>query len=213
MSDAAEMTERHGRVLADLAEIGMAIAREVQAGVLAAETPAAKAEAAALFPPVARAVRQCVALEAKLRRDLARQDREARQEADREIAHAIRRRKAQVRLHMHRAICNAFPEALEEDDGEGPPDEILMRFEDLRDRLDDEVLDADFALRPFHEVIEGLHRSLKLPPPQILADEEDPDDPDEDDPEAGDPEESPPPEDLARTDPWRHAGLGPTPSG
>jgi hypothetical protein len=176
MANTAEMTERHGKVLADLAEIGMCIAREVQGQVLAAETPEEKARAAAAFPPVARAVRQTVALEAKLRRDQARQDREDQDEANRQIAGAIRRRKAQVRMHMQRAICNAFPDALDEDD-DGPPDDILLRFEDLRDRLDDEILDADFALRPFHEVIAGLHRSLKLPPPEDLAEEAD-DDPD-----------------------------------
>ncbi len=213
MADAVEMTERHGKVLADLAEIGMTIAREVQGQVLAAETPEEKAKAAAAFPPVARAVRQCVALEAKLQRDLARQDREDRQEADREIGKLIRRRKAQVRMHMSRAICNAFPEALEQDeeDDDGPPDEIRMRFEDLRDRLDDDVLDADFALRPFHEVIEVLHRSLGLDPPDLPPDEDD--DPDEDEaPE--DPE--PPPSDLAPpdlADPWRHADLNPHPTG
>ena len=202
------MTERHGKVLADLAEIGMCIAREVQGQVTAAETPEAKAQAAAQFPPVARAVRQTVALEAKLRRDQARQDREDRDEANREIAHAIRRRKAQVRMHMQRAIFNAFPDALDEDDDEdGPPDEILLRFEDLRDRLDDEILDADFALRPFHEVIAGLHRSLGLPPPEDLA--EDDGDGEDGDPEPPPPE--PPPPDLALTDPWRHAGLGPSP--
>jgi hypothetical protein len=206
MSNTAEMTERHGKVLADLAEIGMCIAREVQGQVLAAETPEEKARAAAAFPPVARAVRQTVALEAKLRRDQARQDREDQDEANRQIAGAIRRRKAQVRMHMQRAICNAFPDALDEDDdGDGPPDEILLRFEDLRDRLDDEILDADFALRPFHEVIQGLHRSLKLPPPEDLAEEA------EADQEAEDPEPEPPPPDPAMTEPWRPAGLGPAP--
>ena len=204
------MTERHGKVLADLAEIGMTIAREVQGQVLAAQTPEEKAKAAAGFPPVARAVRQCVALEAKLQRDLARQDREERQEADREIGKLIRRRKAQVRMHMSRAICNAFPEALDQDeDDDGPPDEIRMRFEDLRDRLDDDVLDADFALRPFHEVIEVLHRSLGLDPPDHPADEDEDEAPE--DPEPEPPDLAPP--DLAMTDPWRHAGLNPHPSG
>ncbi|HEX7886166.1 MAG TPA: hypothetical protein VF474_09330, partial [Phenylobacterium sp.] len=161
MSNPAETSERHGRILAELAEIGMAIAREVQAGVLAAETPQARAEAAALFPQIARAVRQSVALEAKLQRDLARQDRADRQDADREVGTLIRRRKAQVRLHMQRAICAASA-ADHDQAADGPPDEVMARLEDLRDRLDDEVLDADFALRPFHEVIETLHRSLGL---------------------------------------------------
>jgi len=84
-----------------------------------------------------------------------------------------------------------------------------MRFEDLRDRLDDEILDADFALRPFHEVIEGLHRSLDLPPPEVAADEEEAggegeaDDGEDDDPLDPDLPPEPPPPDLSQPDPWR----------
>lgn len=217
MSDAPETTQRHARVLAELAELGMAIARDVQAEVLSAETPEEKARAAAVFPQVARAVRQTVALEAKLLRDLARHEREDRQDADREIARRIRQRKARVRLHMERAICEASAPDYDED---GPPEVVTMRLEDLRDRLDDDVLDADFAFRPFHEVIEALHRSLGLPPPMDLPAEEDEDDPDGDDPDDDDPEaraehepevpELDPAPPLPRTwpdaNPWRRSG-------
>ncbi|HEX7886340.1 MAG TPA: hypothetical protein VF474_10220, partial [Phenylobacterium sp.] len=88
---------------------------------------------------------------------------------------------------------------------DGPPDEVMARLEDLRDRLDDEVLDADFALRPFHEVIETLHRSLGLPPPTDMADEAgqgEPTDPD-DDPDPGDAHDPPPPTIAPTAGPWR----------
>ncbi|HEX7884806.1 MAG TPA: hypothetical protein VF474_02415, partial [Phenylobacterium sp.] len=93
---------------------------------------------------------------------------------------------------------------------DGPPDEVMARLEDLRDRLDDEVLDADFALRPFHEVIETLHRSLGLPPPTRMADDDDltdwTDDPDgdpDDDPDPGDAHDPPPPTIAPATDSWQ----------
>jgi len=188
MQDTADMTERHGRILAELAEIGMTIARELQVQVLAAEAPEAKAQAAAAFPRVARAVRQSLALEAKLQRDRVRDDREERQAADRELGVLVQRRKTRVRLHMQRAIAEAFGEA--DDTG----DAVAMRLEDLRDRLDDDLLEPDFALAPFHEVIAVLHRALGMDPPDIPPDDgfgDDPDDPEADTAAAPD---TPPPD-------------------
>jgi len=197
MEDAAEMTERHGRILAELAEIGMAIARDLQVQALEAETPEAKARAAAAFAPVARAVRQSLALEAKLARDLARHEREELQAADRDLAARLRKRKTRVRLHMQRAICNAFADA-------ETGDEVMMRLEDLRDRLDDDLLEADFAERPFHEVIATLHRALGMDPSDFG-----PPDGFDDDPDPGD-EGEPDPSDPG--DPHRTATVPPEPT-
>jgi len=194
MHDTADMQARHGRILAELAEIGMTIAREMQVQVLAAETPEAKAQAAAAYPRVARAVRQSLALEAKLQRDQARDDREERQAADRELGVLVQRRKTRVRLHMQRAIAEAFAEA--DDTG----DAVAMRLEDLRDRLDDDLLEPDFALAPFHEVIAVLHRALGMDPPDFGPDDgfgDDPDDPEGDTAAAPD---TPPPEPAPEPD-------------
>ena len=165
MSDAPDMTERHSAHLAELAEIAMVMARGLRDDLETAETPEAKARAVAAFPAVARTVRQCVALEAKLQRDQVRQHREEIQAYDRDLSVRLRKRKAQVRLHMERAICNAFPPG--GDDEEELGDEVMMRLEDLRDRLADDVLEADFADMPFHAVIATLHEALGLPPPDV----------------------------------------------
>ena len=177
MPDAADMTERHSATLRELTEIAMVMARGLRDDLEVAETPDAKARAVASFPAIARTVRQCVALEAKLQRDQVRQQREEVQDYDRDLSIRLRKRKAQVRLHMERAICNAFPPG--GDDEEELGDEVMMRLEDLRDRLADDVLEADFADMPFHAVIATLHEALGLPPPDITP-EDDPDEHDSD---------------------------------
>lgn len=170
MSDPAAMAQRHSTHLAELAEIGMVMARDLRDDLETAETPEAKARAVAAFPAIARTVRQCVALEAKLQRDQARQQREEIQDYDRDLSIRLRKRKAQVRLYMERAICNAFPPG--GDDEEELGDEVMMRLEDLRDRLADDVLEADFADMPFHAVIATLHEALGLPPPETAPEDD-----------------------------------------
>jgi len=166
----AEHTERHAAILAELAEIGMVIARELRAEVETAETPEAKARAVAAFPRIARAVRQTLALETRFRRDAARDAVEEEGRVRREIDGHIRRRKAQVRMWMQRAICNETPD----DD-----DTAQMRLDDLYERLDDQVLDEDFALQPFEDLISDLHRQLGLSPPAFDEDGDPDDDPDD----------------------------------
>lgn len=167
MPDPAAIAQRHREHLAELAEIGMVMARDLRAEVEAAPTPEAKAGAIARFPAIARCVRHCVALEAKLSRDQARQHREAAEDEGRELRQRLRRRQAQVQLHMERVICEVFP-----DRGDEANEEAMIRLEDLRERLDDDVLDPAFADRPFPEVIATLHRLLDLPPPEALAEDE-----------------------------------------
>jgi len=197
MFDAEAMTERHGLILAELAEIGMAIVRELKVQALEAEAPEAQARAVAAFPRVARAVRQSLALEARLQRDLIHHRRETARDADREIQLLMRKRKARVRLYMERAIADAFAEA--DDTG----DAVMMRLEDLRERLHDDLLEPDFAVLPFPEAIALLHRALGMDPPELGPE----DDPFSDDPEGG-PDDGPgepdcgdPPSDDAPTEP------------
>jgi len=188
MRAAADMTERHGRILAELAEIGLTIARDLQAQALQAETPEAKAQAVAAFPRVARAVRQSLALEAKLQRDARREANEVRGEAARDLGLRLRRRKALVRTYMQRAIANDTPD----DD-----DRIHMRLEDLRDRLDDDLLDAAFAERPVEDILADLHIELGLQLPDFGLDEPDeapdPDDGADHDGDPPAPPDAPPP--------------------
>jgi hypothetical protein len=62
---AADRAERHGRVLQELTELGMNLARAVSAEATVAD-PAKANELALAFSRIARAVRQTLALEAKL---------------------------------------------------------------------------------------------------------------------------------------------------
>jgi len=159
MSSDADMTQRHGALLAELAEIGMAMARGLRDELEAAEAPEAKARAVAAFPKVARAVRQCVALEARLARDATRAAVEDEERARRDTEHRVRRRRAKVVVWMQRAICN---------DGEDV-DLAMERMEDLRERLDENLLDADFADRPLGEILVDLCIELGLDPARVMG--------------------------------------------
>lgn len=193
MSEAEPHTERHAAILAELAEIGMAMARGLREEVETAETPEAKARAVAAFPRLARAVRQTLALEARFRRDAARDRLAADERVATEMTGHIRRRKAQVRMWMQRAICQETPDDKETAEA---------RLYDLYERLDDAVLEEDFALAPFPQVIAYLHRELGLTPPTFGDadddggddDENEDDDPDDDAPEDDDTARDPPPD-------------------
>lgn len=185
MPEAEPHIERHAAILAELAEIGMVMARGLREEVETAESPEAKARAVAAFPRLARAVRQTLALEARFRRDAARDRVAADERVATEMTGHIRRRKAQVRMWMQRAICQETPDDKEIAEA---------RLYDLYERLDDAVLEEDFALAPFPEVIAYLHRELGLEPPTFGdADDEDEDDDPDDDDAAEDPPPDPPP--------------------
>ena len=168
---------RHAAILAELAEIGMAMARGLREEFEAAETPEAKARSMATFPKIARAVRQCLALESKLTTDARREAAEVKGEERRELALRIRRRKVKAAIWVQRAICNDTP-----DDG----DLIGERMEDLAERLNENLLDADFADRPFHEVIGQLCEGLGLDPTRVLGEEPEDDEPEDQDDEPED---------------------------
>src|SRR5690349_14267659 len=97
MATRDDMAERHGRGLAELAELGLSLARHLHECALAAETPEQAAAAAAAFHRISRSVRQTMALEAKLERDRLRADREAESHAVRNSEAQVQRRRAQVR--------------------------------------------------------------------------------------------------------------------
>jgi hypothetical protein len=84
MHDAAEMAERHGRILARLSELGLAQAERLNDLVLAADDPKAASDLALAFHRVSRTVRQSIALEARLVRDAQAAERRER-EAQRDL--------------------------------------------------------------------------------------------------------------------------------
>jgi signal recognition particle GTPase len=156
--------ERHIRVLEELAEIGMQLARAVRDEALEAP-PERAAELALTFSRVARAVRQTVALEARLARDAETQAQDAADRRERRAAgervDLIRRRKAQVRDAVERAI--------ETDAADSDREHLL---DDLYERLEDDLYDADFAEQPLGEMIARICRDLGVAvDPGLWADE------------------------------------------
>ena len=152
------------RVLEELAEIGMQLARAVRDEALEAPTERA-AELALTFSRVARAVRQTVALEARLARDAETQAQDAADRRERRAAgerfDLVRRRKAQVRDVVERAI--------ESDAADSDREHLL---DDLYERLEDDLYDADFAEQPVGELIARICKDLGVAvDPGLWADE------------------------------------------
>ncbi|WP_337187109.1 hypothetical protein [Phenylobacterium sp.] len=176
-----DMQARHGRILAELAEMGLEVAREMKAQVLGealgetpgAETAGLRQGAAAQFARVARCVRQCLALESKLRTDDRRERMECEAILDREAARRIRRRKTHVRMWMQRAVAEAYDPENDDD-----ADTVRMHLEDLEERLHDDLLDESFADTPIEDVIATLRRQIGLPDPNgdEAWDDDDPED-------------------------------------
>ena len=167
MHDAAEMMQRHGRTLARLTELGLALAERTQAQAVAAldaEDPEAAADLGLTFHRISRSVRQSIALEAKLVRDAARAEREAADEAERKRTAILRdpvamvRRKAAVREAIERLIWT---------EREGEEAEELLDL--LETRLAPGGLDDEVYLEPLEDHIARLCADLGLPlpdPPQ-----------------------------------------------
>jgi hypothetical protein len=133
-ADQAEArTERHLRLLAELAELGMTLARTI---VAQAEDGAELA-----FARLARAVRQTLALEAKLAEGgQLRRERQAREHKH--------QREAKVRRMVETAI--------EADAHESDIDDLLY---DLNEHLAD-LDDTDFTHRPLIEVVASICQDL-----------------------------------------------------
>ena len=165
-SDAAfaARAERRLRVLAELADIGMEISRALRERVAQqVGEDETKGDPGLAFSRIARAVRQTLALDAKLdqERQVARglalaHLAEAQAKVERAAAHERLRgliRKSVVRDAVEQAI---------DDQAEG--DDVERLVTDLRERLDDEdEYDAlDFNDRPIGEMVVQICRDLGL---------------------------------------------------
>ena len=174
---AEERTERHLRLLQELAEIGMEMARAVrgQAVAQAAErdanpaAPFAGGDLGLVFSRIARAVRQTLALEARL----AEERLKARAEHATQLAeHAARlagearaktvRRRNDVRYYVAEAI-----------EAETPEDDVEDLLEELDERLDDVDAAGEFDDRPIGELVASICRDLGITPDWSLWEDED----------------------------------------
>lgn len=159
MADAGEAAERNGRhlrMLAELAEIGMELAREVRRQALeeaGAEGVSRSTEAPAdwglVFARIARAVRQTVALEARLAAEAEKQGAAA--ETGRRSARLAqdRQQKERVRRLVETAIAS-------EANGEAAENLRL----DLDERLEDPDIEAEFGRRPIGVIVVGICADL-----------------------------------------------------
>jgi hypothetical protein len=134
MGTPSEKRERQDRILAELSELGLALARDLQACALAADEPAAKADLSLAFQRTSRSVRQSLALEARFDRDRLAAAREDRDLAKRAEAFRVARRRAQVKLGVERCIW---------DEAEDAEAEALLA--DLDDYLERDALADLFA--------------------------------------------------------------------
>jgi hypothetical protein len=134
MATSSDKRARQERILAELSELGLALARDLQARALAAQDVAEASELGLAFHRVSRSVRQTLALEAKLERDAQRADREDLADAVRARTARADRRRAQVRIAVERCVWS---------EADGPEAERLLH--ELDDRLEEAALSDDFT--------------------------------------------------------------------
>ncbi len=165
MSDATEITERRNRILAELSERGLTLARDLHERALAAETTEEACNLGLAFHRISRSLRQTLALEARLERDRRRQDHEDRAEAARQDQARVHRRRSQLRLAVERAIWT---------EAEGEEAERLI--DELDDVLEAEVLADGFGTDPVDVHIARLCADFGLAAPGLDDHKDDEDD-------------------------------------
>jgi hypothetical protein len=160
-------TERHLDMLQELARMGMELARAVhRQGVAPAEqaseqpAPEPAAEAALAFSRIAKTVRQCLALEARVA------DQQRRRELG-EIDQAgelLKQSRSYLLGAKRRQVKRAVADAIESEAESGGiyPSDAERLFDRLDERIEDEVDDLDD--RPVGELIERLCRKLGVAP-------------------------------------------------
>jgi hypothetical protein len=159
MVTAAEKIERQDRILAELSELGLVLACDLQACALAADAASDKADLSLAFQRTSRSVRQTLALEAKLERDRQTAEREHREGARRAEAFRVARRKAQVKLAVERCVW-----------AEADGDEAETLLADLDDRLErDALADAFAGDDPVDDHIARLCAELGVDTPETKA--------------------------------------------
>ena len=154
MDPSLRSAEEDIRLLDELSGLAMALARDLQACALAATDTGEKTSLALSFERTARSVRQSIAWKTRLIRDRTKQDRQDAVHAEEAREAATKRRKAQVRLHVERAIWS-----------EAEDDEFAeLQVCELDDRLDAAALEPGFAEADVGCVIARLCKALKLEP-------------------------------------------------
>lgn len=151
MSVDGDMRERHGRVLAELAEAGMAMVRRLGVAMERAEDTQTQVQLGLAFHRVSRAVRQTMALEFRLAQEARREDRG-------------------VTASAHRPRPKPAAAASSEPVASRPPTERVGWSEHERDDAD-ETLDALDVLLEAEELdIEAVHDAVEASMARIRRD-------------------------------------------
>jgi hypothetical protein len=144
-------TEQRLAMLRELSEIGMRLARGVERQ---AETPeTASGDLGLAFSRIARAVRQTLALEARLEGEREACVQEERAMRDQQLARAARSSVERRSKLVRRAVGQAIESDAEENDFE-------QLFDDLDERLGDREDDDDFLDRPVSELVARICKDL-----------------------------------------------------
>jgi hypothetical protein len=152
---AQEMAERHGRMLASLAELTLWAAQDLHGRLVEAKAPSEAAELGLAFQRVSRSLRQTLLLEGKLAKEHRAAAREAAAEAEKAREEGYRERKARLRSAVTREIAEAC-ESLE------TAEDLATELEQM---LDGYVRDPEFAEASLEELTEVLCHDLGLGAP------------------------------------------------
>src|SRR5258706_5643033 len=151
MLDALAMTEEDARGLCELAAVDLRVAKGFAERALDQEDPDTANGLARTYQRAARSYRQSLALKARLRRELMRDAREDRADIRVEDVRRLGVAKARVFSAVKTLIWN---------EREG---EAAEQLEDqLRELLDDDALEPDFAEGPITRHVTRLVTDLRL---------------------------------------------------
>ena len=171
---AESRAERHLRLLQELAEIGMDIARAVRAEATAEDDAAERApsrfggaELGLVYSRIARAVRQTFALEARVADDVdkARVEQERRRVDAGQLA--FQQRQEDIRDFVAQAI---EAEAVER---RTPDSDVERLLDDLDERLEDGCYDDALADAPIAELVARICHDLGVSPDWRIWDDQD----------------------------------------
>jgi hypothetical protein len=146
-----DITEDDARSLCELAAVDLRVAKGFAERALAEEDPETANGLARSYQRAARSYRQSLALKMRLRRELARQDREDRTDQRGEAGRRYAATKARVYAAVKTLIWN------EHEAAEAEPLE-----DQLAELLDDDALAEDFATTPVERHVARLAADLKL---------------------------------------------------
>jgi hypothetical protein len=156
MSSLTDIAEKHARMLGEIGEFGLNLARKLHDQSMASEDPQETAELAKAFHAVSRTLRQTMLLETRVIREaegLAREDLEADEKRANLRIEGRRNRIATVIDRITDARCD-------------DEDEALRIFTEVTERLDEDKFDLGFLEDPIDDQIARLCKEFGLPLPE-----------------------------------------------